>query len=113
MPNITIPECTLRTTSDGPGHVHGLVLASGLTPGEAVSGLAVRAHAQAEELAAEYRANHHRDQPDAQWRFEVADVPIVAGPPDSGRESWVACGTLRSVGVHPWAASYWQETGQA
>jgi hypothetical protein len=113
MPNITIPECTLRTTSDGPGHVHGLVLASGLTPGEAVTGLAARAHAQAEESAAEYRGKEHRDRPDAEWRLEVADVRVVAGPPDGGRESWVAYGTLRSVGAHPRAASYWQETGRA
>ncbi len=90
-----------------------LALAGGRTPGEALTGLADRAHAQAEELAAGYRGNEHRDRPDAEWRFEVAGVRIVAGPPDSGRESWVAYGTLRSVGAHPWAASYWQETGRA
>ena len=112
MPNITIPGCTLRTTSDGSGHAHGLALASGRTPGEALNELAAKAHAQAEELAAGYRGNEHRDRPDAEWRFEVADARIVAGSPDSGRESWVAYGTLRSVGAHPWAASYWQETGQ-
>jgi len=55
MPNITIPECTLRTTSDGPGHVHGVVLGSGLTLDEALTALAARARARAEELAAEYR----------------------------------------------------------
>jgi hypothetical protein len=113
MPDSTIPECTLRTTSDGSGHVHGLALGSGLTLDEALTGLAARAQAQAEELAAEYRGDEHRDRPDAEWRFEVADVRIVAGPPHSDRESWVAYGTLRSIGVHPWAASYWQEAGQA
>lgn len=113
MPNITIPECTLRTTSDGPGHVHGLVLGSGVTLDEALTGLAASAHARAEELAAEYRGDEHRDRPDAEWRFEVADLRIVAGPPHSDRESWAAYGTLRSIGVHPWAASYWQKTGQA
>ena len=113
MPNITIADCTLRTTSDGAGHVHGIALASGRTPDEALTGLAAKAHAQAEELAAGYRGNEHRDRPDAEWRFEVADVRIVAGPPDGGRESWVAYGTPRSVGAHPWAASYWQETGRA
>ena len=97
----------------GPGHVHGLALASGVTLDEALAGLSAQAHAQAEELAAEYRGNEHRNRPDAEWRFEVADVRIVAGPPDGGRESWVAYGTLRSVGAHPWAASYWQETGRA
>ena len=113
MPDITIPECTLRTTSDGTGHAHGLALASGLTLDEALTGLTAKAHAQAEELAAEYRGDEHKDRPDAEWRFEVVDVRIVAGLPDSGPESWVAYGTLRSVGAHPWAASYWQETGQA
>lgn len=89
MPNISIPECMLRTTSDGPGHVHGLALASGRTPEETLTGLAARARAWAEEVAAEYRGGEHRDRPDAEWRFDVADVRIVAGPPDSGRESWV------------------------
>lgn len=113
MPNITVPGCVLRATSDGHGHVHGLALASGLTLDEALAGLAASAHARAEELAAGYRGNEHQGRPDAEWRFEVADVRIVAGRPDSGRESWVAYGTLCSVGAHPWAASYWQQTGQA
>ncbi len=111
MPNITVPECVLRTTSDGHGHVQGLALASGRTLEEALAGLAARANAQAEELAAGYRGKEHEGRPDAEWRFEVADVRIVAGPPGSGRETWVAYGTLCSVGAHPWAASYWQQPG--
>lgn len=112
MPNITIPECVLRTTSDGHGHVHGLTLASGPTLEKALAGLAARAHAQAEELADGFRGAGHRGRPDAEWRFEVADVRIVAGPPGSGQEAWVAYGTLCSFGAHPWAASYWQQPGQ-
>ena len=113
MPNITIAGCTLRTTSDGSGHAHGLALASGLTVNEALTGLAASARGQAGELAAKYSGSEHADRPDAEWRFEVADVRIVAGPPDSGQESWVAYGTLRSIGASPGAASYWQETGLA
>ena len=79
MPNITIPQCVLRTTSDGHGYVHGLALASGRTLDEALTGLAARAHAQAEVLAAGYRGSEHQGRPDAEWRFEVADVRIVAG----------------------------------
>ena len=54
---------------------------------EALAGLAASAHAQAEELAAGFRGNEHQGRPDAEWRFEVADVRIVAGPPERGREN--------------------------
>jgi hypothetical protein len=107
MPDITIPGILLRTTSDGPGHVHGLAVANGLTLDQALATLAARAAARASEIAAAYRGAEHAGRPDAEWRFEVIDLRITAGPPDSGGETWVAYGTLRSQGADPWQASYW------
>jgi hypothetical protein len=55
MPDITIPGILLRTTSDGPGHVHGLAVANGLTLDQALATLAAQAAARASEIAAAYR----------------------------------------------------------
>jgi hypothetical protein len=101
MPIITIPDIVCRTTSDGPGHAHGLSVGSGTSLDEALSAL------RTEEIAAQYRGGDHTARPDAEWAFEVVGVRIVIGPQASGHDSWVAYGTLCSGGANPWAASFW------
>lgn len=108
MARITVPPVTIRTTSDGAGHVHGIVAGTGLTVPEAFADLAGNARAQAGELASDVQPPGHAD-PDTVWRFEVVGVRLVAGPPESGRESWVAYGTLTSHGSHPWDENYWRD----
>jgi hypothetical protein len=100
MPNINIPELVLRNTSDGAWHAQGLVVGSGLTLENAIASLGAEARAQAEEAARPLQ--EARSEPDAIWPFEVVDIRLVVGPPDSGTESWAAIGTLRSRGINPW-----------
>jgi hypothetical protein len=107
MPNITIPDIVCRTTSDGPGHAHGLAAGSGTSLDEALSALRTVARVQAEEIAGEYRGGEHAARPDAEWAFEVVGVRIVIGPEGSPHDSWVAYGTLCSGGANHWAASFW------
>jgi hypothetical protein len=80
MSRVTIHDPTIRTTSDGAGHVHGIVAGTGLTVPEAFDVLAANAQARAEELASDFQGPEHTD-PDTSWRFEVIDVRLVAGPP--------------------------------
>jgi hypothetical protein len=70
----------LRMTSDQAGHVHGLSIGAGATLDSALEELDSEAQRQAGELARELQPDD--TQPDAEWRFEVADVrsaPAVAG----------------------------------
>jgi hypothetical protein len=108
MSRVTIHDPIIRTTCDGAGHVHGIVAGTGLTVPEALDGLAANAKHRAEELASDFQEPEHTD-PDTSWRFEVIDVRLVAGPPESGRESWVAYGMLTSHGSHPWDENYWRD----
>lgn len=106
MSHITIPRLVIRTTSDGAGHVWGVVAETGLTAREALASLGRSARARADEIAA---AVHQPEdaQPDVTWSFEVIDVRMVAGPADG--EAWLAVGTLTSDGAHPWDNSYWRD----
>jgi hypothetical protein len=116
MPNITIPDITIRTTSDGEGYVHGLAHGTGSSATAAIWALAASARRQAQIMAvaalAQAAAPHgdeaveFRYGEDTLWRFEVIDVRLVAG--SEGDEAWCAIGTLRSEGARPGAASYWQ-----
>ena len=108
MSEVNIHDPIIRTTSDGAGHVHGIVAGTGLTVPEAFDVLTANAKHRAEELASNFQGPEHTD-PDTSWRFEVIDVRLVAGPPESGRESWVAYGTLTSHGSHPWDENYWRD----
>jgi hypothetical protein len=109
MPTITIPDVTIRTTSDGAGHAHGLALGTGLTLDGALQALTAEALRQAGEIAETYRGADHDSQPDAEWRFEVVDMRIVIGPEGSRDESWCCYGTLCSTGATPWSASFWDQ----
>ena len=120
MPNITIPDITIRTTSDGEGYVHGLVVGTGSSVDAAIIELAAEARRQAEEARELAELPAGRTAPDGDeavefgyssseetpWRFEVVDVHMVAG--SEAAEAWCAIGTLRSEGARPGAASYWQ-----
>jgi hypothetical protein len=110
MPRIDIPDVTARTTSDRAGHPHMVVAAAGEGPMDALGGLAARAGAEAERIAAGYRDDpENRGRPDAVWRFEVVDVRLVPGTVADGAQNWAAYGTLVSEGANPWAASFWEQ----
>jgi hypothetical protein len=108
MPNITVPDVTIRTTSDGPGHPHGLIFGPGPTLDGAVMELRQDAGLRAREIAEQFSAStdEHADRPDAVWRFEVIDVRFQPGPDDEGGPGWVAYGTLVSDGANPWASGF-------
>ena len=65
MPNITIPDIPVRTTSDGGGHAHGLALGAGVSLDDALQALAAEVRRQVEEIAAAYRGGDHAGQTDA------------------------------------------------
>ena len=65
MPNITIPDIPVRTTSDGGGHAHGLALGASVSLDDALQALAAEVRRQAEEIAAAYRGDDHAGQTDA------------------------------------------------
>jgi hypothetical protein len=47
MPQITVPDVTIRTTSDGAGHAHGLVVGTGELLDVAMQALQAEAQARA------------------------------------------------------------------
>lgn len=111
MPKILIPDITIRTTSDGVGHPHGITFGAGGTYNDAMIGLNQDAARMARETAEPFEAakGEHAGRPDAVWRFEVVDVRLQPGPDDNGEPSWVAYGTLVSEGADPWASSFWDQ----
>jgi hypothetical protein len=106
MAKITIADVLARTTSDSPGHVHGVSIGKGPDIDIAMINLMTSAQRRAEELARELQ---HTDRDDAVWQFEVIDLRIIPGAPDREDERWLAYGTLASRGRTPWAASYWDD----
>ena len=109
MPQITIPDVTIRTTSDGAGHSHGLVVGTGELLDAAMQALQAEAQARAEEAAVRHDDPDSTDRPDAAWQFELVDMRIVVGPAGNKFESWCCYGTLCSTGATPWSASFWDQ----
>jgi hypothetical protein len=103
MPEISITDMTLRTTSCEAGYPHTVVTGCGLVPIEALADLAVAAEREAERIAGQFRTAEYDARPDAEWPFEVVDIRFVAGPVGSSRCEWLVYGTLVSAGVTPWA----------
>jgi hypothetical protein len=100
MPNITIPDITIRTTSDGEGYVHGLAVGTGSVDA-AIAALAAGARRQAGEArelaelpaarsapqgeeAVEFGYGSSEETP---WRFEVTDVRMLAAAGACGARS--------------------------
>ncbi len=108
MANIMIPPVTMRTTTDNPGHLHGVVYATGSSVRYACERLGSAALARAHEAATPFRINdEHADREDAEWVFEVIGLRLQPGHPGSGDDSWLAYGTVSSAGASPWQGSYW------
>jgi hypothetical protein len=84
-----------------------VVTGRGSEPAEALADLAVAAEAEAARIAEKFRTAENRDRPDAEWRFEVIDIRLIAVAHDVPGLAWMAYGTLESVGATPWAAGYW------
>lgn len=74
MAKITVPPLVLRTTSDSPGHAHGLALGTGSSIDTALENLENEGMRQAQELAGEFR-DDQRDN--AEWPFAIIDVKLV------------------------------------
>jgi len=106
MARITVPALTVRTTSDGAGFSHGIAAGTAIDPPRALAALKHAAQGQAEHLGALFGQD---ERADAEWRFEVVDVRLAAGQMHDGSPAWVAYGTLRSHGEHPWADSDWRD----
>jgi len=127
MTDVTIPDITLRTTSDGQAFAHGLAIGTGASVDQAVNALADEAQRQAQEIERERlearrasrtggrglpvpAAQHDGAKPE-RW-YEVADVRLACDPADAARtERWVAYGTLRSTRQRPGGGGYWDPTG--
>jgi hypothetical protein len=131
MADHTDPQITLRTTSDGAGQPLGIVTGTGTSPEQALRDLAARAP---EVARAAWRAPGSRPrrrepgdppsqpqpvqlrigprgqaQDEAEFaaaQFEVVDVRLVAGNPDT--DAWAAIGTLCQVTER----NYWDEPGR-
>ena len=89
MARITVPPVTIRTTSDGPGHPHGVATGLGPSPELALSALKQGAQAQADEAASRYeRATAPAPRP--------ASAP---GAPSAGRPTSAAA--VEGVGRGP------------
>jgi hypothetical protein len=106
MPEISVQGVTVRTTSDGAGHPHMVVAGSAAAPEDALADLAGAAEAAAGRVAQELsgrRENH--DRPDAEWRFEVVDVRMIAGRLQSGSFSDATSPLTGARGVHRGSSS--------
>jgi hypothetical protein len=103
---ITVPEVTIRTTSNSEGHPHGIATGKGPSPELALSALRQAAHDQAEEAAWRYGSRlfpriARPDHDSGEWRFEVVDVRLVPALMEGGESGWLAYGTLLSEGEQP------------
>lgn len=90
---------TIRTTSDGGGHPHGVVAGMGTSPFLALEDLRKRAQATAERIvAADGEVTDGEDPPSGGLDFEVAGVLLTSGLLEDGYPGWCAYGTLRKPG---------------
>jgi hypothetical protein len=101
MARITIPDITVRTTSDGTGYPLGVVTGSGATAALALDALHRDASVMAEAQARLLETSAASLVDEGSWGVEVIDVRFAHGPTGHQDDGWLAFGTLRTTGLSP------------
>jgi hypothetical protein len=103
MARISLPEVTIRTTTDGDGYSHGIAVGVNHDPAGALAELAAEARKMITEMVSAADVAEHDVFGPEDWDIEVVDVRLVPGP-EAGAEAdqtWTAYGTLRTTRLSP------------
>jgi hypothetical protein len=101
MTRQSLPEVSIRTTSDGDGYPHGIAVGAGDDPTAALDAVAVVAK---DTIAGLIRRLGLRDADmfgADDWGIEVIDVRLVPGTDPDAHAAWTAYGTVCTTGLSP------------